>query len=454
MIFGMNAEQTVAIRDMDPVELGRRIKTARLAKGLTQTALAGGEVSVGMLSRIEAGQRRVQPAALERFADRLGIPVMQLVLGIAPSEYDELRLELDYAELALESGQAEEARSRSAQIIERTGDLAPFQALRDRAHYVHAQALEALGEVDDAILELESLSESLPDGVLHISAGIALSRCYRESGDFARAIDTAERELRNLQGSPLAATDEAIQLISALAGAHILRGDIGQAARTIKQALAKAEQVGSPAARGAAYWNASIVEAERGRITDAVSLAEQALSLLKEGQGSRNLARLRIELGTLLLQLDPPDIEAARLSLWSAEEDFAWASTSPVDVARKDTALAQAHLLAGEFESAHKLAQDVCLQAGTTMPDVAAAAKTIQGQACLYLGDSAGATTAYRDAVALLTAVGADQGAAQLWFELAELLDEIGAADEAHAAYRSAAAATGLRSSARVRVPA
>ena len=39
---------------------------------------------------------------------------------------------------------------------------------------------------------------------------------------------------------------------------------------------------------------------------------------------------------------------------------------------------------------------------------------------------------------------GADRQAAQLWFELGGLLEEIGAADEAMDAYRRAAASTGL----------
>lgn len=449
MISGMNPEQTVALRDLDPVELGRRIKTARLAKGLTQTALAGGHVSVGMLSRIEAGQRRVRPRVLEGFAERLGMPVSQLILGITPNEPEELRLELDYAELALESGQAEEAENRSVRVLERAGDLPTFDALRDRARYVHALSLEAVGKVDDAIFELESLGEELPDGVLQVSAGIALSRCYRESGDFARAIESAERLLRRLEGTPLAATDEAVQLTSALAGAHILRGDIGQAARAIKRAMAKAEKLGSPAAQGAAYWNASIIEAERGRTSDAVALAEKALGLLREGQGSRNLARLRIELGILLLQLDPPDIQAARGYLDSASEEFAWASTSPVDSARADVALAKAHLLAGETSAAQELAERVCAGPSDAFPLVAAEARRVLGQARLHLGDRGGASAAYQDAAALLTGVGVDRGAAQLWFELADLLDDIGEPDAARRAYRSAAAATGLQSSAR-----
>jgi hypothetical protein len=47
--------------------------------------------------------------------------------------------------------------------------------------------------------------------------------------------------------------------------------------------------------------------------------------------------------------------------------------------------------------------------------------------------------------VLILTSVGADRGAAQLWFELATLLEDVGDFDASREAYRSAAASTGLR---------
>ena len=52
---------------------------------------------------------------------------------------------------------------------------------------------------------------------------------------------------------------------------------------------------------------------------------------------------------------------------------------------------------------------------------------------------------AYRRAVFLLTSVGADRDAAQLWFELADLFEDAGDIEASRDAYRSAAAASGLR---------
>jgi len=53
--------------------------------------------------------------------------------------------------------------------------------------------------------------------------------------------------------------------------------------------------------------------------------------------------------------------------------------------------------------------------------------------------------------VLVLTSIGSDRGAAELWFELAGLLEEVGDLDAARDAYKSAAVSTGLRSRPTVR---
>ena len=51
-----------ASRTVDPAVLGPRVRAARLRAGLTQAEAAGTEMSTAYVSRIEAGQRRPDPA--------------------------------------------------------------------------------------------------------------------------------------------------------------------------------------------------------------------------------------------------------------------------------------------------------------------------------------------------------------------------------------------------------
>jgi tetratricopeptide (TPR) repeat protein len=84
-------------------------------------------------------------------------------------------------------------------------------------------------------------------------------------------------------------------------------------------------------------------------------------------------------------------------------------------------------------------------------PLLAADAEALAGQIAASTGDLEGAKRAYRRAVFLMTGVGADRDAAQLWFELADLFEDAGDIDAARDAYRSAAAASGLRTRLKVR---
>jgi tetratricopeptide (TPR) repeat protein len=447
----MDALQADVLRTIDPAKLGQRIRAARVAKGLTQGELAGEHVSIAYVSRIESGHRRPNPKVLGELASRLDLPVEQLLMGVAPKELDEIRLGLDYAELSLESGQGKEAEAQAREATDRA-DAAGLDDLAERGRYLHARATEALGELDDAIIELESLIEQATNRTLSARAGIALSRCYRESGDLTKAIETGERILDQLSASGLDSCDEGVQMAVTLAAAYFERGDVGHALRVCRRAIVRAEELGSPTARASAYWNASILEAERGHHCDAIPLAERALALLGEGNDARNLARLRTELGIMQLHVDPPQVLEAQQNLEQAAREMAWSSAAPVDVARNDIALCHALLLIGDFDQVRELSAQIYDAVLEHAPAVAADARSIQGQAYAAQGDTREAVLAYREAVHILTAVGADRGAAQLWFNLAGLLEDVGEMDAAREAYKSAASSVGLLSRITTRV--
>ena len=311
---------------------------------------------------------------------------------------------------------------------------------------------EALGDADTAILGLERMvDDPKVTGLTRIRGGIALSRIYRESGDLGRAIESGERILAQLSDWGLDSCDEAVQLSVTIAAAYAERGDAGHAVRVCRAAIERAEVLGSPTARASAYWNTSALQADRGDISAAVQLAERALALLGEGRDSRNLARLRTELGRLQLALDPPAVDDARHNLEQAAEELAWSSASPVDRTYTQIGLARAFLLSGDLAGCHELVEGVLALSDGGAPMAEAEALALQGQLNVAEGDMSEAAQSYQAAVLRLSAAGADQGAAQLWFDLAGLLDGVGLSDAARDAYRRAGASTGLRT--RMRAP-
>jgi transcriptional regulator with XRE-family HTH domain len=448
----MDSRDADLLKDIDPTELGQRIRALRVAKGWTQTDLAGGDISVGYVSRIESGQRRPNAAVLDDLASRLGVPADQLLRGVSAREFDEIKLTLDFAELSLESGQHIEAESRAREALDRARSTSQDE-LAYRARFLMARALEGQGNYDDAIIELEPLVASKDGGLVRIRCAIALSRCFRESGDLNKAIEVGERVLDQLADTPLDSADEAVQMAVTLAAAYYERGDAGQAVRTCRKAVLKAETLASSTARASAYWNASMMEALQGSVSHAIPLAERALALLTEGQDARSLARLRTQLGIMQLRLDPPEVAEAQRNLEQAAQELEWCSAGPVEIARNDLALARAHFMEGDAVSARALSAKARVGVGDSAPIVAADAKSVEGQVAAMEGDLVGAKRSYREAVMLLTGIGADRTAAQLWFELAGLLEDVGDYAAARDAYRSAAVSTGLRTRTAVRVP-
>ena len=433
-------------KSIDAAILGRRLRNARVAAGLTQTEAAGGDASTAYISRIEAGQRRPDLKLLAGLAERLGTTVEELLVGVTRSKRDELRLELDYAELALASGSPNEAVNKAGAILAQLGELAESggTGLERPAKFVRAFGLEASGDLDGAILALEELTSEPPHDLDWIRGLIALSRCYREAGDLGMAIGVGERVSTTIEEQGLSGLNEALQLTLTIAAAYFERGDVGHAVRLCKQTIARAEAFGSPAARASAYWNASAMAARQGSVREALGLAQKALVLFEQQDDARNLARLRIELANVQLRQDPPEAAAAKEGLERAARELDWSSASPMDKAYSQLALARATLLLGDPATAAELAASSYEISREHAPLSAAEALVLQGQIAASDERTDEASATYKEAILLLSGVGADRRAAELWFELGGLLQDVGESAAALDAYRRAAASTGL----------
>jgi tetratricopeptide (TPR) repeat protein len=431
------------LHEVDPKALGRRIRDRRLALSMTQATLASDDVTVGYVSRIESGQRRPDASLCEAFAARLGSTAEFLVTGIEPHDAAEITLALQHAELCLESGDAMDAERRSRELLADQGRLSVEH--ESQAHYIHARALEALGDFEASILELQDLVAASVPGQLTLSSTIALSRCLRESGDFKAAIDVGEVALESIAAQGLDGGDEAIQLSVTVASGYFMHGDVGHAVRIAKRAIEDAERRGSPKARASAYWNASIYESGRGHTAAAVPLAQRALALMSEGDDARNLARLRSWLGIMLLRVDPPEDREALTHLRRARKELERSSANPIDLVRCDIAMAKAVISLGALTKAKDLMTSAAIEADVHGPIEAAESQAVLGHLAALDGDGREAKIRYRRAVALLTSIGADRDVAQLWLELGELLEQSGDSAAAREAYRSAAISTGLR---------
>jgi tetratricopeptide (TPR) repeat protein len=434
-------------RTIDARELGRRIRNARVAAGLTQTALAGGEVTAAYLSRIEDGQRRPEFGLLGRLAQRMGVSLEFLVAEGPSEERMALELSIDHAELALVGGNAAEALRTVETLMAGIGRDAGADELRRRVLVLRAGALEATGDLNGAILQLEDLTRTPEASVVWLRSLISLSRCYQEVGELDRAIAVGENAAETIESLGLEGLTESIQLSVTVAGAYMRRGDLDRAMRICRRAMERADSVGSPIAKASAYWNASLVESRKGASQIALDLAQKALAQFEVGEDARNLARLRGHVADMQLQMDPPDASGAIETLELAARELEWSAASPADRASQLQTRARAHLFLGEHESARADIQASLEVVPADAYSEQAYGLAVLGEVEMHAGNTAAAREALLGAARMLTAVGADREVAQLWFELATHLRKVGEIEAALDAFERAATSTGLRAS-------
>ncbi|TNY35803.1 helix-turn-helix domain-containing protein [Thermomonospora catenispora] len=427
--------------------LGQRIRALRIRQGVSQAQLAFPELSDSYISLIESDKRVPAPSVIELLAAKLNCSATYLISGVSEEVVDDLRVTLDYAEIALQNGAAAEARARFADVLAST-DAVALPELLAQARWGHALALEAAGELEDAIEELRRLTQETSaeaDLEQWARVHVALSRCLRERGDISASVEVAEEALRKLLASGAEATDGAVHLGASLLAAYIERGDLVRARQLAEQLIERAERIGSPKARMAAYWEAAYVAEVRGDYEEGMALAERALPLLGALDDARSLSRLRIVYAGLLLRARPDQAERARELLVRTREGINSSAAGEIDVALCLIELARAETALGRPAEAVDLAHEALDLLGDAPRRASAMALTVLGEAYVRLGRTEDAIEVLTRAAACMEEMESTREAAQAWFDLAELLGETGAADGPRlGAYRRALACVGL----------
>jgi transcriptional regulator with XRE-family HTH domain len=424
--------------------LGQRLRALRIERGLSQADLAGDLVSPSYVSLIEADRRSPDRDVLDGLARRLGCSALYLESGVIPEEINEQRLQLKFADIALANGAPGEAHDRF-----RAMSVQASSEIRHAAIWGLARTEEALGNLHEALTHVESLLDATRAGEPGTPGLLTLliGRCriYRLAGDFARSIEVGEDAVREVRLLGLEGTEDEIRLASSLVGSYWARGDLFSAQHLAQRVIERAERLGSRKAQGSAYWNASMVAATRGQLTDALELAAKTLALLAEDSPDQSMAGMRITYAWLLLRCDPPRVDEADAMLSRAHDVLEQMSFSP-HLANCETEMARSALLRGDYDEAVRIAGQAierCTDNGATELEHA---RVVSGLARILAGEADGGAVMVSDAATQLAATGSRQEAAQAWRELAEALIQRGRPEQAIDALRQAADVAGARS--------
>ncbi len=424
-------------------DLSERLRAERLRAGLSQTALAGGDFSPSYISLIEAGRRTPTDGALAVLAARLSTTVDYLRFGDdAPSE-EKARLELGFARLALANGEAAAAKDRLLALD--ISSISPRYAAE--AQFALAMAHEALGEMTESVAVLEPLlAQARAAGRWLQAATLAtnLVGIYHEAGDLAHSIELGDTALAEIEAAGLSGTDEHLRLASTILWSYYQRGDLLFAAHRASGLIEIAERDGTRRGRGSVYWNASLVAEGRGEFAEARRLTERAIAYLSEGEPNRDVPRLRLHYGWLLLRSNPPEAHAALEQLELASQGLVNVG-SEFEIARCRFETARAHLVLGDAYLAQALAQE-----GLTLLDDQATfdacdAHIVLGDCFAAQGRLTDALREYRWSADRLAMLSAGRQSASVWRSLGDRLVSYGDADAASRAYATALDEAGIR---------
>ena len=425
--------------------IGTRIRDLRLAKGMTQTALSGNGISSGYVSLIESGKRTPSDRMVREIADRLGVPVEEILRAdetprIDPRLSDHARLDVNFAKMALANGNPAEA----ARIVSRLElDTLDNTTANDAASTL-SQSLEQAGDMAGAVRVLRNLVErnrSDEAWVALARAATTLTTMLIEAGDINAAVDFGRSCMAEIEKAGLAGSDEHLRLGAIYMFALFGRGDTLSATEVVESLIKVADRVGTSRARGSVYWNAAIVAHRRGSVDEALRLTDRAVALLGEEEESRDLPRLRMNYAWLLLHQETPDAIRALAELNRAESAL---RGSKLEMGVIHTTRGRAYLCLGQHD-------DAAEHAATALQMLGPSEHVDRTEALILLGDVGAARfeedlayESYREAHKVLSGMDPSREVARLWRQLGDSLRRYGDQAGALTAYDASLAMMGM----------
>lgn len=347
----------------------------------------------------------------------------------------EQRQQLDFASIAYENGALQESCDSFREVyVQAAGPI------RHEAALGLARAEEGLGNLRAAREYITGLLAATRAGEMDQAGLPALlmhqCRLYRLDGDLDRSIEIGEAGLREARVLGLDVTEDGIKLAATLVSAYWSKDELVVAERLARDVVGRAEQLGSRAAQGSAYWNACIVTEANGNLEEAITLARRALALLGESASDLSLAGLRVTCGWLLLRREPPELDEAEELLEQAYGTLADLGAT-AELGSCETELARIALLRGDFELAIQTAELAMAHSSGAGAELEYAG-VIGGVAMIGSGRI---DEGYAMAVAAATQLadmGSRRDAARAWREIADAMARQGRTESALIASRQA----------------
>jgi transcriptional regulator with XRE-family HTH domain len=425
------------LRDASTVEVGQRLRQARLARDMTQGDVASGQFSVSYVSAVERGQIRPSLGALEKLAQRLRVPVSDLLrtdsamaLPVSSrrdtsptAERSDLETQLSFVRILLHRGEAAEA-VKDLQAL-RARWLAPREKALV-AWYV-AQCHLALGDLQPAIQEAEealTLAERVSDPELTARIRVTLAEALTLANQQRAALDqlTAARAAVTKAGPG----DPQLQLnlLLQLGTAQSQIGDVEMMVGAFEEAAALANDLLRPERLGSLYWSLSERARSSGDARRAQEYARLSLMAYEDAHMQRMSVQALARLGRALAQMNR---RSDALTFLENAREQAERSQDPSALADVLNGLARIALQEQRADDAERTAQRA-LEFATVAEDAqqAAEARLILAHAAEARKDEEGAQRYFEEAAKLLEGASATAALSEVYAQYSAFLERHG----------------------------
>ncbi len=187
-----------------PSDIGIRIKQLRLQMHLSQTQIAGNDMTRSLISQIENGKCHPSIATLSLIAQRLGKPI-EYFFSVVSHDANALHL-INDATSALQKGNIKEAVDKATNAVQ-LSQLGTDESIEPQARYILGVSLRKNGEWQRAFDELEEALElflAAKDKKRIIETQFELGNCsfyleeYKNASRFYRKVIRMCNELKTL----------------------------------------------------------------------------------------------------------------------------------------------------------------------------------------------------------------------------------------------------------------
>ena len=423
--------------------MGERVRQLRIARGLTQTELAGERFSKEYVSQIERGKTRPTTETVEWLAQRLNVDPAFLASGISTDERSRVEALLVRAE-ALSKGYRYKEAVDAYEDVRSAVSATNSVELDVRARSGEAWARLQEGDVRTAI-DLLNTARALTEGSVFSDVDRAeivfrLGVARYKLASTSTAVALLDEALSLAQSSDLPCDGLRSDIYHWRSRCHRRQRDFEAAREDVEHALELAQGVDDRRKMADAYFQASLVAERTGHWVLSRNYAERAKNLFQELDDERTVGRLLNNLGGLSLLLGKPHeaIEQLKASFAVAVE-----ADSQADAGQAVNGLATVHLRLGEWEAAEANAREALrlLDSREDFLDEIGQAQIVLGRSLLERDRFDEAEQSLRAADATFEQLSSISHRAGAWVALGDLAARRGEDVEAARLYRNAAEA-------------